>query len=93
MNAKVVVMFVMLVMVTLTTGRPQTADSSPPVRYNFDWGVLDAESGQNFGHSEAREADFTSGQYYVQLPDGRRQMVTYRVDGDSGFVVDVNYLR
>lgn len=63
-----------------------------PALYNFDWAVQDPESGNNFGHSEARDGDATSGQYYVDLPDGRRQMVTYRVDGESGFVVDVQYI-
>ncbi|KAK4310913.1 hypothetical protein Pmani_017548 [Petrolisthes manimaculis] len=58
--------------------------------YEFNYGVKDY-SGNNFGHQEARDGDNTKGSYSVQLPDGRRQTVTYYVDGDSGFVADVKY--
>ena len=33
-----------------------------------------------------------SGKYYVQLPDGRVQVVKYRVTKDSGYVADVSYI-
>ena len=32
-----------------------------------------------------------SGEYSVQLADGRIMRVIYRVDGDSGFIADVSY--
>jgi hypothetical protein len=50
----------------------------------------DADSAE-FGHAEMRDGQRTDGKYYVQLPDGRLQTVTYYVDGDSGFVAKVSY--
>ena len=60
-------------------------------KYDFDWSVKDGYSRNDFGHQESRDGDFTEGSYYVQLPDGRLQTVKYYVDGDSGFVAEVNY--
>jgi len=39
--------------------------------------VNDPPSGQNFGHSERRQGDDTTGTYFVLLPDGRLQRVEY----------------
>jgi hypothetical protein len=64
---------------------------SRPV-YNFGYSVQDPYTYQNFGHEESRNGDNTKGQYFVNLPDGRRQVVTYYVNGDSGFVADVKYI-
>ncbi len=44
----------------------------------------DDYSGNDFGQNEAREADNTKGKYYVALPDGRVQTVTYTVDAYNG---------
>ena len=51
----------------------------PPAYYKFGYDVNDGY-GNNFGHSENRDGYETSGQYYVQLPDGRLQKVSYTVD-------------
>ncbi|XP_063592184.1 uncharacterized protein LOC134769386 [Penaeus indicus] len=60
-------------------------------KYNFGYEVVDPESGNDFGHSETRNGDNTSGQFRVLLPDGRVQVVTYTVNGDSGYVAQVAY--
>ncbi|XP_042857110.1 cuticle protein-like [Penaeus japonicus] len=59
-----------------------------PAQYNFDWLVKDDYSGNDYGHQESRDGYNTQGTYYVQLPDGRLQKVTYYVDGDSGYVAE-----
>merc|ERR1739838_700219 len=37
------------------------------------------------------EGILTQGEYSVALPDGRTQIVTYRVEADSGFIANVRY--
>ncbi|XP_071541398.1 uncharacterized protein [Panulirus ornatus] len=64
---------------------------SSEAQYNFNWAVQHGPSGNDFGHQEARDGDDTQGSYYVQLPDGRLQTVNYNVQGDSGYVAQVNY--
>ncbi|KAG7166346.1 Pro-resilin-like 27 [Homarus americanus] len=64
---------------------------STEAKYNYQWAVSDDPSRNEFNHQEARENDNAEGSYYVHLPDGRVQRVTYRVDGDSGYVAEVNY--
>ncbi|XP_042875668.1 pro-resilin-like [Penaeus japonicus] len=64
---------------------------STEAKYDFNWAVNHDDSDNDFGHQEARDNDNTQGSYYVHLPDGRLQKVTYYVDGDSGYVADVSY--
>lgn len=45
-----------------------------PARYNFRYDVNDQYSGNDFGHEESRDGDRVVGQYYVLLPDGRKQV-------------------
>ncbi|XP_063884708.1 cuticle protein 7-like, partial [Scylla paramamosain] len=73
---------------------PQVCPSLPPQvspHYNTQYAVKDDYSGNDFGAQEARDGYSTQGSYYVLLPDGRLQRVTYHVDGDSGYVADVTY--
>ncbi|XP_071551231.1 larval cuticle protein A2B-like [Panulirus ornatus] len=60
-------------------------------KYEFTWNVKDDYSGNDFGQDEKRDGYDTQGSYYVLLPDGRIQKVTYNVNGDSGFLADVTY--
>merc|ERR1712128_52989 len=72
-------------------GPPPPAYEEAPAKYDFNYAVKDDYSGNDFGHQEARDGYDTQGSYYVQLPDGRLQTVTYTVNGDSGFVAQVAY--
>ena len=61
----------------------------PPPKYAFNYAVQDDATRNDYGHSEDRNDDFTTGQYQVLLPDGRVQTVKYTVDKDSGFQAEV----
>ncbi|CAG0900203.1 unnamed protein product [Cyprideis torosa] len=67
-----------------------SAENTKP-EYNFNWEVRDDYSGIDMGHQETRDGYNTQGSYRVLLPDSRIQTVTYYVDGDSGYVADVQY--
>ncbi|XP_063601392.1 pro-resilin-like [Penaeus indicus] len=71
--------------------RSSESYESGEAKYDFNWAVSHDPSSNEFGHQEARDGDDTQGSYYVQLPDGRLQTVKYFVDGDSGYVAEVNY--
>ena len=57
--------------------------------YDFSYLVSDQEN--EFGHQESSDGNLVKGEYFVLLPDGRRQIVSYYVEGDSGFVANVKY--
>merc|ERR1712227_211199 len=59
--------------------------------YNYQFGVNDPEySGAVFSHQENREDYNTQGEYRVNLPDGRVQIVSYTA-GPEGYVAEVTY--
>ena len=62
-----------------------------PASYSYDWAVKDDYSGNNYGQSETRNDKNTVGSYYVLLPDGRTQTVSYTVDAYGGYVAEVTY--
>merc|ERR1719187_2583705 len=59
--------------------------------YTWEYAVKDDYSSNDFGHKESRNGEHNDGKYYVVLPDGRLQTVTYTVDGYSGYVPNVEY--
>lgn len=61
----------------------------PPV-YNYEYGVQDSYSGAAFSQKESRDNYDTAGEYRVNLPDGRVQIVSYKADA-NGYVADVRY--
>merc|ERR1712183_1158015 len=62
-----------------------------PASYSYDWAVKDDYSGNNYGQTETRNDKSTVGSYYVALPDGRTQKVSYTVDVYGGYVAEVTY--
>uniref|UniRef100_A0A7G3AI14 Putative cuticular protein 56f n=1 Tax=Lutzomyia longipalpis TaxID=7200 RepID=A0A7G3AI14_LUTLO len=61
-----------------------------PAKYSFEYQVLDYPSGNDFGHMESRDGDRAVGRYYVLLPDGRKQIVTYEAD-EKGYRPTITY--
>ena len=57
-----------------------------PAYYHYGYKVHDDYHGTDFGHNEKRDGKHTQGEYFVKLPDGRVQHVTYYVDGYKGYV-------
>ncbi|CAG0900814.1 unnamed protein product [Cyprideis torosa] len=81
----------------VTYSRPSTSSYAEPIvvsdgpEYRFAWEVKDDNSGIDMGQQENRKDYDTQGSYRVLLPDGRIQTVTYTVNGDSGYVANVQY--
>ncbi|XP_071528361.1 uncharacterized protein [Panulirus ornatus] len=61
-----------------------------PPKYTYRYGVADDYSGANYIASESRDGYKTEGSYTVDLPDGRKQTVTY-VDNGDGLEAVVTY--
>merc|ERR1712212_412354 len=95
MSAKVIIVAALVAVALARPDQPPAygydAPAPSPAKYDFNYAVKDDYSGNDFGHQEARDGYDTQGNYYVLLPDGRLQQVTYTVNGDSGFVAEVSY--
>merc|ERR550534_2908137 len=61
------------------------------VEANYDWQYAVKDTHYNdFGHKESRHGYAATGKYYVSLPDGRIQTVTYVAD-ENGYKPVVTY--
>ncbi|CAL4119831.1 unnamed protein product, partial [Meganyctiphanes norvegica] len=58
--------------------------------YDFEYGVSDPDSGNEYSRQENSDGNTVSGEYRVLLPDGRTQIVRYFDDG-NGFNAEVTY--
>ncbi|XP_068217546.1 pro-resilin-like [Palaemon carinicauda] len=61
--------------------------------YSFGYALKDDYTGNDFGHQETRDGYNTIGHYYVNLPGGSYQKVSYNVGGNSGVLPQVTYLK
>lgn len=57
--------------------------------FNFEYAVNDAESSNDYNHNAVSDGDVTRGEYRVQLPDGRTQVVKYTADWKNGYNAEV----
>lgn len=53
--------------------------------------MKDDYTGTNYNRQEQSDGNQVTGEYRVQLPDGRTQIVTYYADWQTGFHADVRY--
>ncbi|XP_044255401.1 pro-resilin-like [Tribolium madens] len=72
-------------------GHGDHGDHGEPKAYEFGYQVKDDYSGNNYNRKEASDGNQVRGEYRVQLPDGRTQIVTYYADWQTGFHADVRY--
>merc|ERR1712215_663597 len=67
-------------------------DLAEPSPYNYEYAVADDYSGANLAQSETNDGTgAVTGQYSVNLPDGRIQTVTYNANDLTGNVAEVTY--
>nr|XP_027227177.1 uncharacterized protein LOC113819138 [Penaeus vannamei] len=59
--------------------------------YDFSYEVKDDYAGTDFGHSAESDGNTVRGSYSVQLPDGRKQTVSYVADHFNGYQAEVSY--
>ncbi|KAK8384287.1 hypothetical protein O3P69_009216 [Scylla paramamosain] len=72
-------------------GPPPPHYKEPGMPYDFAYAVKDDYTGNDFGQQESSDGHVTSGSYYVALPDGRVQKVSFTADHEGGYVADVTY--
>lgn len=57
--------------------------------FDFTYEVKEPEFGNDFSHNAISNGDITNGEYRVQLPDGRTQVVKYTADWQHGYHAQV----
>lgn len=86
-----------------TPGRPAPSYGPPPAAggadhvhepgmpFDFNYNVNDIDTGNDYSHNAVSDGDVTRGEYRVQLPDGRTQIVRYTADWKNGYNAEVTY--
>ncbi|EDW00707.1 pro-resilin [Drosophila grimshawi] len=63
----------------------------PGMPFDFEYAVQDPETANDYAHKASSDGDVVTGEYRVQLPDGRTQVVRYTADWKTGYHADVSY--
>lgn len=63
----------------------------PGMPFDFAYAVNDIQTSNDYSHQAKSDGDVTRGEYRVQLPDGRTQIVRYTADWKTGYHADVSY--
>ncbi|KAG5880420.1 hypothetical protein JTB14_003091 [Gonioctena quinquepunctata] len=63
----------------------QTVDYYAYPKYEFNYGVADAHTGDHKSQKEVRDGDVVKGSYSVAEPDGTLRTVHYTADDHNGF--------
>ncbi|XP_043484994.1 ESX-1 secretion-associated protein EspK-like [Leptopilina heterotoma] len=63
----------------------------PGMPFDFNYAVKEDAFGNDYSHNAISDGDVTRGEYRVQLPDGRLQIVRYTADWKHGFSAQVSY--
>ncbi|XP_043278989.1 pro-resilin-like isoform X2 [Venturia canescens] len=63
----------------------------PGMPFDFNYAVKEDAFGNDYSHNAISDGDVTRGEYRVQLPDGRTQIVRYTADWKHGFSAQVSY--
>ncbi|XP_068247645.1 cuticle protein 7-like [Palaemon carinicauda] len=73
----------------LSYGHQENHEKGMP--FDFEYAVKDDYKGLDFGHDSKSDGKVVTGKYYVLLPDGRTQIVTYTADHYNGYQAEVTY--
>lgn len=63
----------------------------PGMPFDFNYVVKDDYYGTDYSHNAISDGDQVKGEYRVQLPDGRVQIVSYVADWATGYHANVRY--
>ena len=70
---------------------PKDSQDGPPKPFAYEYGGADKD-GRHFAKTEKKDEEgVVTGEYRVELPDGRVQIVSYRADPELGYQADVRY--
>merc|ERR1712071_102144 len=71
---------------------PAPYQKEAPKPFAYEYGGAE-EYGRHFAKTETQdEYGVVNGEYSIELPDGRTQVVTYHADHENGYVADVKYI-